>query len=71
MGKVRTQVTAWSGHTACSGHTGGLGTDRDIQVTDSDLGHGVCVHMSLGEQLDNRDCNAFFGRGALIFRKQN
>ena len=31
---------------ACTGHTGGLGTERDVQVTDGDLGHGVCVHMT-------------------------
>ena len=30
---------------ACPGHTGGLGTERDVQVTDGDLGHGVCVHI--------------------------
>ena len=28
-------------------HTGGLGTERDEQVTDGDLGHGVCVHMTI------------------------
>ena len=36
---------ARSGHTACSGQTGALGTERDVQVTDGDLGHGVRVHM--------------------------
>ena len=36
---------AYSGHTTCPGHTGGMGTERDVQVTDSDLGNGVCVHM--------------------------
>ena len=39
------KVTASSGHTACPGHTGGLGTERDVQVMDDDLGHGVCVHL--------------------------
>ena len=32
-------------HTACLGHSGGLGTERDVQVTDGDLGHGICVHL--------------------------
>ena len=36
---------ACSGHTACPGHTGGLVTKRDVQVTDGDLGHGVCFHL--------------------------
>ena len=31
--------------TARSGHTGGLGTERDVQVTDGDLGHGICVQI--------------------------
>ena len=31
---------------ASSGHTGGLGTDLDVQVTDGDLGNGVHVHLS-------------------------
>ena len=39
------KVTASSGHTACPGHTGGLGTELDVQVTDVDLGHSVRVHM--------------------------
>ena len=30
---------------ACPGQTGGLGNERDVQVTDSDPGHGVCVHL--------------------------
>ena len=37
--------TAGSGHTACPGHTEGLETERDVQVMDGDLGHGVCVHL--------------------------
>ena len=36
---------ACSGHTACPGHRRGLGTERDVQVTDGYLGHGVCVHL--------------------------
>ena len=27
----------------CPCHMGGLGTELDVQVTDGDLGHGVCV----------------------------
>ena len=45
MGQVRFRHTECSGHTACPGHTGGLVTECDVQVTDGDLGHGVCVHM--------------------------
>ena len=33
---------------ACQGRTGGLGNERDFQVTDGDLGHGVCVHLLHG-----------------------
>ena len=40
------KVTASSGYTACPGRTGGLGTELDVQFTDSDLGHSVCVHLS-------------------------
>ena len=43
--KLEFRQTARSGHRACPGHTGGLGTERDIQVTDGDLGHSVCVQM--------------------------
>ena len=38
---------ACSSHMPCPGHMGGLGTEGDVQVTDIDLGHGVCVHMSI------------------------
>ena len=41
------KVTASSGHTACPGHTGGLGTELDVQVMDGYLGHSVCAHMSI------------------------
>ena len=41
------KVTASSGRTACPGHTGGLGTELDVQVMDGDLGHGVHVHMPM------------------------
>ena len=47
------KVTASSGHTACPGHMGGLGTELDIQVTGGDLGHGVCVHILLRIIFDN------------------
>ena len=30
---------------ACPGHTEGLDTERDDQVTDGDLGHIVHVHL--------------------------
>ena len=30
---------------ACPGHTGAFGTECDVHVTDSDLGHGICVHL--------------------------
>ena len=30
---------------ACPDHTGGLGTEHDVQVKDIDLGHGVRVQM--------------------------
>ena len=30
---------------AFPGHTGGLGTEHDFQVTDGDLDHGVCVQL--------------------------
>ena len=42
------KVTASSGHAACPGHTGGLGTERDVQVTVGDPGYGVCVHIYIG-----------------------
>ena len=29
------------------GHTGGLGTAQDYQVTDSHQGYGVCIHIAL------------------------
>ena len=29
-----------------SDDTGGLGTERDVQVMEGDFGHGVCVYMS-------------------------
>ena len=28
------------------GHTRGLGTARDYQVTDGNLGYGVCIHIT-------------------------
>ena len=31
---------------ACPGQMGGPFTECDVQVTDSDMGHGVCVHKS-------------------------
>ena len=43
--KLEFRHMACSGHTACPGHTGILGTEHDVQVMDSDLGHGVCVHV--------------------------
>ena len=46
------KVTASSGHTACPGHTGGLGTELDVQVTDGDLGHSVCVLMYSSSKAD-------------------
>ena len=36
---------ACSGHKGCPCHTGGLISERDVQVTDGDLGHGVCVQI--------------------------
>ena len=39
------KVTESSGHTACPGRTGGLGTELDVQVTDGDLDHIVRVHI--------------------------
>ena len=30
---------------ACPGHTGGQGTELDVQVMDGDLGHSVHVHI--------------------------
>ena len=39
------KVMASSGHMACPGHTGGLGTELDVQVTDSDLAHGIFVQL--------------------------
>ena len=44
---MRIQVPASSGHTAYPGHSGGLGTELGVQVTDADgdLGHVVHVHI--------------------------
>ena len=39
------KVTESSGHTACPGRTGGLGTELDVQVTDGDMGHCILVHL--------------------------
>ena len=36
-----------TGHTANTGHTRALDTERESQVTHGDLDHGVRVHMSL------------------------
>jgi len=47
------KVTASSGHTACPGDTGGLGTELDVQVTDGDLGHGVRVHINAKIRVEN------------------
>ena len=48
-----TVVTYTVEHTACPGHTEGLGTERDVQVMDSDLGH--CIHV----QINNLQTNFF------------
>ena len=37
-----------TGHTAHTGHTIALDTERESQVTHSDLDHGVRVHMMCG-----------------------
>ena len=31
----------------CQGHTGGLGTERNVQVSDGDMVHGVCVQFQI------------------------
>ena len=45
LDKLEYRHEACSGHTACPGHRGGLGTEHDVQVTDGYLGHGIFVHM--------------------------
>ena len=45
--------TALSGHMILSGHTRAIITERDVQVTDVDLGHGVCVHIFINYVLTN------------------
>ena len=39
------EKTEVSGHTAAMGHTWALGNAQDHRDKDSDLGHGVCIHI--------------------------
>ena len=40
-----------TGHTAHTGHTRALDTEREIQVTHGDLDHGVRVHI-ISKEID-------------------